>query len=45
MELSAAELDELASAKNLLENPGLAAKIGDVLGGPIERGFERLPRP
>lgn len=44
MTISAAELHELKTAKELLEEPGLAAKISDVVGGPIERGFELLPR-
>lgn len=34
---------ELQYAKNLLENPGLAAKITNVIGAPLEKGFELLP--
>jgi hypothetical protein len=34
---------ELQVAKNLLENPGIAAKITNILGTPIEKGFELLP--
>lgn len=44
MTISAAELHELKTAKELLEEPGLAAKISDVVGAPIERGFELLPK-
>lgn len=43
MEISKADLDELKAAKLLLENPGIAAKITNVLGTPIEKGFELLP--
>lgn len=43
MSLSAAELTELAEAKRLLENPGIAAKLTNVLGKPIEKGFALLP--
>jgi len=34
----------LESAVNLLENPGLAAKITDIIGQPIEKGFKLLPK-
>ncbi|NRF66026.1 EcsC family protein [Aquincola sp. S2] len=43
MGLSAEDLAELAAAKALLETPGLAAKAANVLGRPIERGFDLLP--
>ncbi len=43
MEISKTDLDELKAAKQLLENPGVAAKITNVLGTPIEKGFELLP--
>lgn len=43
MSLSPAEIEELRLAKNLLEHPGLAAKISDMVGAPIEKGFARLP--
>ena len=39
-----AELDELKSAKRLLESPGLAAKISSFVGTPIEKGFALLPK-
>lgn len=34
---------ELQVAKNLLENPGIAAKITNFIGMPIEKGFGLLP--
>ncbi|MFZ7127141.1 MAG: EcsC family protein [Desulfobacterales bacterium] len=43
MTLSSTEIDDLRSAKLLLENPGLASKISSVIGLPIERGFGLLP--
>src|ERR671937_205473 len=43
MSMSQGNLDDLRYAKSLLENPGLAAKITNYLGKPIEKGFERLP--
>ena len=42
-ELTTNDLEELGRAKALLESPGLAAKITDLLGTPIEKGFELLP--
>jgi hypothetical protein len=33
------DLNYLKIAKTLLENPGLAAKITNLLGKPIEKGF------
>ncbi|MDB6037422.1 MAG: hypothetical protein JWM99_1263 [Verrucomicrobiales bacterium] len=41
--LSNPEWRDLALAKELLENPGLAARFAAVLGSPIERGFKMLP--
>lgn len=35
--------EQLRLACELLENPGLAARISDLVGTPIERGFELLP--
>ncbi len=43
MEMSQADLDDLKYARNLLENPGLAAKITNVVGTPIEKAFDLLP--
>jgi len=44
MTLSRAEFEELRMAKRLLDNPGLAARISNLVGVPIERGFAMLPR-
>ena len=44
MELSPKELEELGLAKQLLEHPGLAAKISGVVGSPIEKGLKLLPK-
>jgi len=43
MEIPRNDLDDLTYAKELLETPGLAAKITGLFGIPIERGFELLP--
>lgn len=43
MPFSPAEIEELKLAKHLLEHPGLAARISNVVGAPIEKGFARLP--
>src|SRR5690606_13482767 len=43
MTLSDSALQTLAQAKRLLENPGLAVKLANVVGKPIEKGFEMLP--
>ncbi len=43
MNISKEDFDDLRYAKALLENPGLAAKITDLIGTPIEKGFELLP--
>lgn len=37
------DLEDLKKAKLLLENPGIAAKITNLLGMPVEKGFELLP--
>lgn len=37
------DLKELQLAKNLLENPGVAAKITGVVGTPIEKALKMLP--
>ncbi len=41
--LTPEDLATLKHAKSLLENPGLAAKVTNLLGAPIEKGFEALP--
>lgn len=45
MEVKFPESDrkELQFAKNLLENPGVAAKITNFIGAPIEKGLGLLP--
>ena len=43
MALSSMETSDLSVAKALLENPGLAAKISNFVGTPIEKGFKMLP--
>ena len=37
------DFNDLNKAKALLEHPGIAAKITNIFGTPIEKGFERLP--
>ncbi len=44
MALSSAEIADLRTAKRLLETPGLAAKISNYVGAPIETGFALLPK-
>lgn len=41
--LTEADTKELQVAKSLLENPGIAARITEVVGKPIEKGLELLP--
>jgi len=43
MALSPAEISELRRAKSILENPGIAAKVSNFFGTPIEAGLKRLP--
>ena len=43
MALSLLEIGELKGAKNLLENPGLAARVSNYIGSPIEAGLKKLP--
>src|SRR5579862_208660 len=43
MELSHEDEQALRDAKDLLENPSLAAKIASVIGMPIEKVLQRLP--
>ena len=44
MKLSPQDIEDLKYAKNLLENPSLAAKLTDTLASPIEKGFAKLPQ-
>lgn len=43
MSISPEHLQELAEAKLLLENPGLPARMTDVVGRPIEMAIHMLP--
>jgi hypothetical protein len=43
MPISEADLRAIAEARVLLESPGLAVKLTNVVGRPIEKGFELLP--
>src|SRR5688572_29423296 len=43
-ELSATELKDLFYAKSLLENPGFTARLANIVGTPIEKGFKLLPK-
>lgn len=44
MNILTEDLNDLKYAKTLLEAPGLAAKITNLLGAPIEKGFDLLPK-
>lgn len=44
MTINKKDLEDLKYAKSLMENPGLAAKITNFFGVPIEKGFDILPR-
>ena len=44
MTFSSSELEDIRTAKVLLENAGLAAKLSNLVGVPIEKGFELLPK-
>jgi hypothetical protein len=43
MEIPGQALDELRYAKGLLESPGLAARVLNLFGLPVEKGFKLLP--
>lgn len=43
MRISPEDVEELRAAKNILENPGITAKLTNLLGSPIEKGFDLLP--
>ena len=43
MSITANDLNDLKGAKSLLDNPGLAAKLTNLIGMPIEKGFKLLP--
>lgn len=42
-QLTASDLEALAAARNTLENPGLAVRLSNHLGSPLEKGMARLP--
>jgi hypothetical protein len=44
MNLTEAHQHELQTAISLLENPGLASKITNLIGMPVEKGLKFLPR-
>ncbi len=44
MEWNSTDLDDLKSAVGLLENPGLIAKVSDVVGTPVEYVLKTLPK-
>ena len=43
MQLSSPDLQDLKKAKNLLENPGLAVKLSNVMGMPLEKALGNIP--
>jgi hypothetical protein len=43
-QLTPQDLRDLFYAKSLLENPGFTARLANVLGTPIEKGFKLLPK-
>lgn len=44
LELGDRDLEDLRQAKTFLVSPSLTARLGEMIGGPIERGFRLLPR-
>lgn len=45
MALSIVEIEELRTAKQLLETPGLVAKLSHLVGSPLELMMNKLPGP
>lgn len=45
MALSPQEHADLAAAKRVLENPGLTARISNLIGTPVESGLKKLTGP
>ena len=43
-ELTKQEVADLRRAKQMLENPGMAAKFSSLLGTPVEKGMKLLPK-
>jgi hypothetical protein len=44
VELRDRDLEDLRRAKTFLVSPSLTARLGELIGGPIERGLKLLPR-
>ena len=42
--LQVKDLQDLRHAKSLLENPGLAVRLANLIGTPLEKGFKLLPQ-
>src|SRR5260370_42047906 len=42
--LTRAEMEDLERAKALLENPGFAVRLTNLIGSPVEKGFVLLPK-
>jgi len=45
MPLTRKDLEELRAARDILENPGIAAKLSALAGSPVEKGMRMLPAP
>ena len=45
MPLTRKDLEELRAARDILENPGIAAKLSALAGSPVEKGMKLLPAP
>jgi EcsC protein family len=43
MRMLAEDVEQLRSAKYILENPGITAKLTNLVGSPIEKGLKLLP--
>ena len=43
MRIAPEDLEELRSAKRILENPGITAKLTNLIGRPLEKGLVLLP--
>jgi hypothetical protein len=43
IEFSELDIRDLRIAKSMLENPGLAARLADMVGKPIDQGLKALP--
>ncbi|SNR15058.1 EcsC family protein [Tenacibaculum jejuense] len=42
--ISEEDLQNLIIAKRLLENPGIAIKLSNIIGNPIQKGLDALPK-